>query len=55
MISALLWKPLDISTIHQSGACSLTPQKLSLKAVLLHKGNKYPSVPLSYAVNMKVI
>jgi hypothetical protein len=22
-------KPLDISTIHQSGACSLTPQKLA--------------------------
>jgi hypothetical protein len=29
MIFALLWRPLDISTIHQRGACSLTPQKLA--------------------------
>jgi hypothetical protein len=27
--------------------------KASLKAVLLHNGNKYPSVPLVNAVNMK--
>lgn len=27
--------------------------KLSLKAVLLHNGNRYPSVPLAHAVNMK--
>lgn len=27
--------------------------KLSLKAVLLHIGNKYPSVPVGYAVHMK--
>ena len=27
--------------------------KTSLKAVLLHNGNKFPSVPLSYATNMK--
>jgi hypothetical protein len=27
--------------------------KVSLKAVLLHNGNKYPSVPLDHAVNMK--
>jgi hypothetical protein len=27
--------------------------KASLKAVLLHNGNKYPSVPLAHAVNMK--
>jgi hypothetical protein len=27
--------------------------KVSLKAVLLHNGNKYPSVPLAHAVNMK--
>jgi len=26
---------------------------VSLKAVLLHKGNKSPSVPLAYATNMK--
>jgi len=27
--------------------------KSSLKAVLLHNGNKFPSVPLAYATNMK--
>jgi hypothetical protein len=27
--------------------------KVSLKAVLLHNGNKYPSVPLAHTVNMK--
>jgi hypothetical protein len=27
--------------------------KASLKAVLLHNGNKLPSVPLAYATNMK--
>ena len=27
--------------------------KTSLKAVLLHNGNKYPSVPLAYATNIK--
>jgi hypothetical protein len=36
----------------QSGACSLTPGKVSLKAVLLHNGNKFPSVPLDHAANM---
>ena len=29
--------------------------KTSLKAVVLHNGNKYPSVPLAYATNMKEI
>jgi hypothetical protein len=27
--------------------------KVSLKAVLLHNGNKFPSVPLAHAANMK--
>jgi hypothetical protein len=27
--------------------------KVSIKAELLHNGNKYPSVPLAHAVNMK--
>jgi len=27
--------------------------KVSLKVVLLHNGNKFPSVPLAYAANMK--
>jgi len=28
--------------------------KVSLKVVLLHNGNKFPSVPLAHAANMKV-
>jgi hypothetical protein len=27
--------------------------KVNLKAVIPHNGNKYPSVPLAHAVNMK--
>lgn len=27
--------------------------KVSLKAVLLHNGNKFPSVPVAHAANMK--
>jgi len=27
--------------------------KVSLKAVLLHNGNKFPSVPLAHSANMK--
>lgn len=29
--------------------------RISLKAVLLHNGNKYPSVPLAHATNMKLL
>jgi hypothetical protein len=29
--------------------------KVGLKAVLLHGGNKYPCVPLAYAVHMKEV
>ena len=29
--------------------------KVSLKVVLLHNGNKFPSVPLAHAANMKEI
>ena len=36
-----------------SGACSLICQKVSLKVVLLHNGNKFPSVPLAHAANKK--
>jgi hypothetical protein len=31
----------------------INSSKVSLKAVLLHNGNKYPSVPLDHAVNIK--
>ena len=36
-----------------SGACSWIRQKVSLRVVLLHNGNKFPSVPLANAANMK--
>jgi len=36
-----------------SGACSLIRQKVSFELVLLHNGNKFPSVPLAHAANMK--
>ena len=29
--------------------------KLSLKAVLLHNGNELPSIPVGYAVGMRVL
>ncbi|GBM18055.1 hypothetical protein AVEN_75492-1 [Araneus ventricosus] len=33
--------------------CQDDSSKVSLKAVLLHKGNKHPSIPVGYAVRMK--
>ena len=32
---------------------SIDSSKVSLKGVLLHNGNKFPSVPLAHAANMK--
>jgi hypothetical protein len=31
----------------------IDPSKVSIKAVLLHNGNKFPSVPLAHAANTK--
>jgi hypothetical protein len=36
-----------------SGACFLALQNLALKAVLLHKGNNFPSVLLTHTANRK--
>ena len=40
---------------HKTTECRLftDSSKTSLNAVLLHNGNKFPSVPLAYATNMK--
>ena len=37
----------------QEGQLFIDSSQFSLKAVLLHNGNIYPSVPLAYSVNMK--
>jgi len=31
----------------------IVSSKVSLKVVLLHNGNRFPSIPLAYAANMK--
>jgi len=43
---------LDTNTIQLSGVCLLT-LKGSLKGMLLRIGNKFPSVRLAHAANMK--
>jgi len=48
---ALLQTLMYTNTIYLSGVCLLF--KFSLKAVLVHNGNKFPSVPLAHAANMK--
>jgi len=50
MMFVLLWKFLAMNITQISGACS---SKISLKVVLLHNGNRFPSVPLAHAANTK--
>jgi len=49
---AVLSRLLDANTIQLSGVCLLT-LKGSLKGMLLRIGNKFSSVRLSHAANMK--
>ena len=49
MIFFPLWKFLPMNITQMSGPCS----KVSLKVVLLHNGNRLPSVPLAHAANGK--
>ena len=53
MMLVPLWKFLAMNLTQISGACSLIRQKVSFELVLLHNGNKFPSVPLAHAANMK--
>jgi len=53
MMFVPLWKFLGMNITQISGACSLDSSKVSLKVVLLHNGNKFPSIPLAHAANMK--
>ena len=46
----LLWKFLAMNIIQISG---LDSSKVRLKVVLLHNGNRFRSVPLAHAANMK--
>jgi len=43
---------LDTNTIHLSSVFT-DSSKIKLKTVLLHNGNKFPSVPLAHAAKMK--
>jgi len=52
MMFVLLWKFLTMNINQISGPCSLIRQ-VSLKLVLLHNGNRFPSVLLAHAANMK--
>jgi len=52
MMVAVLQRLLDTNTIHLDGV-GLWTSSVSLKVVLLHNGNKFPSVPLAHAAEMK--
>ena len=47
-----LWKFLAMNVIQISGVCSLIRQSV-LEVILLHNGNRFPSLPLALAANMK--
>ncbi|GBN02404.1 hypothetical protein AVEN_127726-1 [Araneus ventricosus] len=48
-----LFKALGLQHNPQEWRLFIDSSKVSLKAVLLHNGNKYPSIPVGYAVRMK--
>ena len=52
MMFVPLWKFLAMNVTHQ-WRLFIDSSKVSLKVVLLHNGNRFPSVPLSHAANMK--
>jgi hypothetical protein len=52
MVVAVLQRLLDTNKIQLDGV-GLWTSKVSLKALLLHNVNKFPSVPLSHAAEMK--
>ena len=49
MMFVALWKFWAMNITQISGACSLVHSKVSLRVVLLHNGNRFPSVPLAHA------
>jgi len=48
-----LWKVLAMNITQIGGACFIDWSKVSLKVVLLHNRNRFPSVPLVHAASMK--
>ena len=48
-----LMKKLEITDFRENLRLFIDSSKTSLKAVLLHNGNKLPSIPLFHAVGMK--
>ncbi|GBL95037.1 hypothetical protein AVEN_187540-1 [Araneus ventricosus] len=48
-----LFKALGLQHKPQEWRLFIDSSKVSLKAVLLHNGNKHPSIPVGYAVRMK--
>jgi len=47
------WKNCNFKTPLGNEGFSLIHIKVSLKAVLLHNGNKFPSISLVHAIHMK--
>ena len=50
-----LWKFLAMNVTQIQWCLFIDSSKVSLKLVLLHNGNRFPSVPLAHAANMKEI
>ncbi|GBN47291.1 hypothetical protein AVEN_255484-1 [Araneus ventricosus] len=50
-----LFKALGLQHNPQEWHLFIDSSKVSLQAVLLHNGNKHPSIPVGYAVRMKGI
>ena len=45
-----LWKFLAMIITQINGACSLIHLKFCLKVVVLHNGNRFPTVPLAHVM-----
>jgi len=54
MMFVLLWQFLAMN-ITQMWRLFIDSSKVSLKVVLLHNGNRFPSIPLAHAANMKKV
>jgi hypothetical protein len=52
IISTVLERRLDTNTIQLSRVC-LSHLEVSLKAVFLQNGNKFPSIPPAHVTNME--
>jgi len=55
MMFVPLWKFLAMNITQISGVFLIDSSKVGFKMVLLHNGNRFPSVPLAHAANVKEI